>query len=153
MHREHGAAHRFGDPPGPVAQIVTVAAARRLLLGSEVGDQKIDAGALDILPRTSGIIRIGDSFDGLFVHRFDGVKGRYSLFSGECDSTDGPFNQGTYVYVKMPDWGAWEEKFIYGPYIHHVSCAYASLTPVLREAVRFIDGLEFDPIGGGASCR
>ena len=89
----------------------------------------------------------------LTVNRFDGVKSRYSLFSGECDSTEGPFNQGTYVYVKMPDWGAWEEKFIYGPYIHHVSCAYASLTPVLREAVRFIDGLEFDPIGGGASCR
>ena len=86
------------------------------------------------------------------VNRFDGVKGKYSLFSGECEATQGPFNQGTYVYVKMQDWGKWEEKFIYGPYIHHVSCIYASLTPVMREAVRFIDGLDFDPVCGGAQC-
>ena len=87
------------------------------------------------------------------VNRFDGVRGKYSLFSGECDAVDGPFNQGTYVYVRMPDWSVWEEKFIYGPYIHHVSCVYGSLTPVMKEAVRFIDGLEFDPVCGGASCR
>ena len=89
----------------------------------------------------------------LTINRFDGVKGKYSLFSGECDSFAGPFNQGTYLYVKMPNWGTWEEKFIYGPYIHHVSCIYGSLTPIMKEASRFIPGLEFDPVDGGASCR
>lgn len=82
----------------------------------------------------------------LTVNRFDGVRGKYTLFSGECDTTTGPFNQGTYVYVKMANWPKWEEKFIYGPYIHHVSCIYGSLTPALKEATRFIDGLEFDPV-------
>lgn len=78
------------------------------------------------------------------VNRFDGVNGKYSLFCGECESTSGPFNQGTYVYVKMPDWKLWEEKFIYGPYIHHVSCVYDSLTPIMKEAVRYMDGVELD---------
>lgn len=89
----------------------------------------------------------------LTINRFDGVHGKYSLFNGECETTVGPFNQGTFVYAKMDNWAAWEEKFIYGPYIHHVSCIYESLTSVFREAVRYMNGVEFDEIEGGTSCR
>ena len=80
------------------------------------------------------------------VGRFDGVNGKYSLFCGEGNTIPGPFNQGTYTYLEVNDWPLWEEKLIYGPYIHHVSCAYGSFSPALYEAVRHIDNLEFDPV-------
>jgi len=79
------------------------------------------------------------------VSRFDGIGGKYSLFCGEGKTVDGPFNQGTYTYLEVADWPLWEEKLIYGPYIHHVSCIYGSFAPALYEAARHIDGLNFDP--------
>ena len=83
------------------------------------------------------------------VSRFDGINGKYSLFCGEGKTVDGPFNQGTYTYLEVEDWPMWEEKLIYGPYIHHVSCAYGSFAPALYEAARHIDNLEFDPATPG----
>ena len=82
----------------------------------------------------------------LTVSRFDGIKGKYSLFCGEGKSVPGPFNQGTYTYIEVNDWPLWEEKLIYGPYIHHVSCSYGHFAPALYEAARHIDNLEFDPV-------
>jgi L-fucose isomerase-like protein len=79
------------------------------------------------------------------VCRFDGMGGAYSLFCGEGKSVPGPFNQGTYAYLEVADWPLWEEKLIYGPYIHHVSCAYGSYAMALHEAARHIGGLSFDP--------
>lgn len=81
----------------------------------------------------------------LTVARFDGVNGHYSLFCGEGRSVAGPVNKGTYVYLEVPDWPLWEEKLIYGPYIHHVSGAFGRWSAALCEAVRYIDALEFDP--------
>ncbi len=83
------------------------------------------------------------------VSRFDGVHGKYSLFCGQGKTVEGPFNQGTYVYLEVPDWPKWEEKIIYGPYIHHVACMYGSYSAALYEASRHIDGLEFDPVDPG----
>lgn len=80
------------------------------------------------------------------VTRFDGISGKYSLFCGEGSTVPGPFNQGTYTYLEVNDWPLWEEKIIYGPYIHHVSCAYGNFSPVLYEASRYIKNLEFDPV-------
>ena len=77
--------------------------------------------------------------------RFDGLGGNYSLFCGEGKTVDGPFTKGTYVYIEVNDWPMWEEKIIYGPYIHHISCSYGNFAPVLYEATRYIDGLTFDP--------
>lgn len=81
----------------------------------------------------------------LTVARFDGLNERYSLFCGEGKTVSGPVNKGTYVYLEVPDWPLWEEKLIYGPYIHHVSGAFGRWSAALCEAVRHIDGLEFDP--------
>jgi len=83
------------------------------------------------------------------LSRFDGLNGKYSLLCGEGNTVDGPFNQGTYIYVEVDDWPLWEEKIIYGPYIHHVVGAYGSFSPALYEASRYIDNLEFDPASPG----
>jgi len=79
------------------------------------------------------------------VIRFDGMNGEYSLFCGEGKAIDGPYNQGTYVYLEVNDWPFWEEKIIYGPYIHHTSCIYGNFASVLYEATRYLEGVTFDP--------
>ncbi len=80
------------------------------------------------------------------VARFDGINGNYSLLCGEGKSVPGPFNLGTYLYFEVNDWPLWEEKIIYGPYIHHVAGAFGNFSAALSEAARHIDGLEFDPV-------
>lgn len=86
--------------------------------------------------------------------RFDGIGGRYSLFCGEGRIVEGPFNQGTYGYVKVENWPLWEEKLVRGPYIHHISGAFGKFTPVFREAVRYLDvNLDLPLSFGGEACR
>jgi L-fucose isomerase-like protein len=79
------------------------------------------------------------------VVRFDGINGKYSLFCGQGKTIDGPFNLGTYVYLEVNDWPLWEEKVIFGPYIHHTSCIYGHYAAVLYEATRYLNGVTFDP--------
>lgn len=79
------------------------------------------------------------------VIRFDGKGGNYSLFAGQAKGTDGPKNKGTYLWIKVKDWSLWEERLIYGPYIHHVVGIHDKISPVLYEAVKYIDGIKFDP--------
>lgn len=86
-------------------------------------------------------LRKGD----ITVIRFDGMDGQYSLFCGEGKAVDGPYTLGTYVYLEVEDWPKWEEKIIYGPYIHHTSCIYGKYSSVFYEALRYIEGVKFDP--------
>lgn len=78
--------------------------------------------------------------------RFDGVQGRYSLLMGQGKGTEGPYNHGTYAWIEFKDWPTWEQKFIYGPYIHHCVGIHDKITSVLYEACRYIPGLEPDPV-------
>ncbi|MCX6347272.1 MAG: PfkB family carbohydrate kinase [Actinobacteria bacterium] len=39
----------------------------------------------------------------------------------------------------------WEEKLIYGPYVHHVAGIHDHCSPVLYEATKYIPGLKPDP--------
>lgn len=75
--------------------------------------------------------------------RFDDIDGEYYLFAGEGKSTTGPETTGTYVWFEADDWKKWEEKFIFGPYIHHVGGTYGKLKTVLKEVARYLD-INFD---------
>jgi L-fucose isomerase-like protein len=86
-------------------------------------------------------IRGGD----ITVARFDGMGGEYSLFMGHAKGSTGPFTLGTFVWIEVPDWPLWEEKFIYGPYIHHVVGIHDTAAYALYEATRFIPGMKPDP--------
>jgi len=77
------------------------------------------------------------------VCRFDDIDGRYYLFAGEGNSTTGPETNGTYVWFEVDNWKRWEEKLMFGPYIHHLGGTYGSFVPVLREAARYLD-ITFD---------
>jgi L-fucose isomerase-like protein len=80
------------------------------------------------------------------IARFDGDHGNYSLLIGEAEGADGPFNRGTYLWVRMHNWPLWEQKLIYGPYIHHVAGIHGHLAPILHEACKYIPGLTPDPV-------
>ena len=79
----------------------------------------------------------------LTVFRFDDIDGKYYLFAGEGDTTTGPETNGTYVWFEVDDWKRWEEKLMFGPYIHHLGGAYGNYLPVLREVARYLE-IEFD---------
>lgn len=79
----------------------------------------------------------------LTVCRFDELNGEYYLFAGEASTTDGPETTGTYVWMETDNWQRWEEKLMFGPYIHHLGVCYGNYLPVLREAARYL-GLHFD---------
>lgn len=79
----------------------------------------------------------------LTVCRFGGLHGRYQLFADEAHTTAGPSTDSSYVWMEVDDWKKWERKFMYGPYIHHVSAAHGKYAAALREACRYL-GIEAD---------
>ena len=79
----------------------------------------------------------------LTLCRFDEAEGEYYLFAGEAHTTTGPETTGTYTWIEVDDWKKWEEKFMFGPYIHHLGGAYEDLFAVLREVARYLD-VHFD---------
>ena len=87
-------------------------------------------------------IRGGD----ITLARFDGDHGNYSLLMGQARGTSGPYTRGTYVWIEVDNWPLWEERFIYGPYVHHCTGVHARVAAVLHEACKYIPGLKADPI-------
>ena len=77
--------------------------------------------------------------------RFDDLDGKYYLFAGEGGTTTGPSTVGTYVYLKVDNWKAWEEHLMFGPYIHHLGGAYGCYKDVMREVARYLDIIFDDP--------
>lgn len=113
--------------------------------------------------RVKGKVKHNDILDGapagtcnfeikggnITVVRFDGIKGKYNLFVGEAVGISGAKTTGTYLWIKVNNWAKWEEKLIYGPYIHHIAAVHGKFSPVIQEAVRYIDGLELDSMDSG----
>jgi L-fucose isomerase-like protein len=76
------------------------------------------------------------------VARFDGDHGRYQLALGEGLSTTGPDTLNNYLWVEVEDWARWERRLIEGPFIHHLAMSYGRFAAPLKEACKFIPGLE-----------
>ncbi|MDR2977272.1 MAG: L-fucose/L-arabinose isomerase family protein [Streptococcaceae bacterium] len=80
--------------------------------------------------------------------RFDGDNGNYSLLMGTGKGIDGPFNQGTFIYLEFANLNRLEFKLVEGPYIHHVAAIRKNVVPILYEATKYL-GIQpdfFDPI-------
>lgn len=83
--------------------------------------------------------------DGRYtIARFQGDEGRYTLFCGAFDTTDGPKTNGTYLFAKFKDLPKLERKLVEGPYIHHMSEVRGDYTAHLRDLCRYIPGLVLD---------
>lgn len=80
--------------------------------------------------------------------RFDGDNGEYSLLLGNAKTCDGPYEQGTYVWLEFQNLNRLETKLVYGPYIHHMAAVKDNVVPVLTEACKYL-GITpdyYDPI-------
>jgi len=73
--------------------------------------------------------------------RFDGDNGEYRFLMGHVEGCEGPRTRGTYLWVRARNWPLWEERLIYGPYIHHIVGVHGKLAPALYEGVKFL-GIE-----------
>lgn len=71
--------------------------------------------------------------------RFDGDNGEYSLLMGTADAIDGPYNQGTYLYLEFENLNRLEFKLVEGPYIHHVAAVRKNVVPILYEACKYLE--------------
>ena len=81
--------------------------------------------------------------DGLItVARFDGERGQYKLAFGEGKTLNGPKTLNNYAWMEVDNWPRWERTLMEGPYIHHIAMAYGHYGDALREACKYIPGLE-----------
>lgn len=80
------------------------------------------------------------------VARIDQDHGKYSIIAGECDSTEGPYTSGTYMWGEFENLDVWERKLVEGPYIHHVSEIEGSFTNEIKELCKYIPALNIDTV-------
>lgn len=140
--------------------LVMAAAARRYKIPSYIADLTIrhpenDSAELlwhcgpfaKTLKRSGANGYISESGQGFYeiehgthtVMRFDGLRGKYYLFSGTGKGVEGPVTNGNYLWLETDNWVHWEKKFIFGPYIHHVVGIPGDITHVMREACRYLE--------------
>lgn len=85
--------------------------------------------------------------DGQYtICRFDQDNGNYSLLAGTCESTEGPYTFGTYLWAKFKNLSAWERKLIEGPYIHHMAEIEGDYTEELREFTKYVKNVALDTV-------
>lgn len=84
------------------------------------------------------------------ILRFDGDHGQYSVLLGKAKGIDGPYNQGTYVWIEVENWLRLEEKLVTGPYVHHCVGIHGDILPAVYEACKYIPGLQPDFYDAGA---
>ena len=78
------------------------------------------------------------------IIRFDGDNGEYSLLMGHAKGIEGPFNQGTYVWIEVENLKRLEEKLVCGPYVHHCVGIHADILPQIYEACKYLGYLTPD---------
>jgi L-fucose isomerase-like protein len=83
-----------------------------------------------------GMWRLKDG--DITIGRFDGDRGEYRFLVGHARTCSGPATPGNYVWARVRNWPLWEERLIYGPYIHHVVGVYGKLAPALYEGLKYL---------------
>ncbi len=78
------------------------------------------------------------------VARFDQEDGRYRILNGTCQSAQGPYTNGTYLWGRFNDLDKWERRLVEGPYIHHVAEIEGNYTAEIREFCKYFPHLHPD---------
>ncbi len=106
-------------------------------------DASIRLGKHWILPSPlSGMTHYKLKEGPITITRFDGDHGEYKLAIGEGKSCPGPDTLNNYVWMEVDNWPVWERKLMEGPFIHHAAMSYGSYGDALKEAVKYIPGLD-----------
>jgi len=119
------------------------------------GPFPLELAAPDVKPSLGGHYMLPDQAPALghwrikggpiTLGRFDGDNGEYSFLMGHAEGCDGPFTRGNYIWVRVKNWPLWEERLIYGPYIHHIAGVHGKLAPALYEGMKYV-GVQPDPV-------
>lgn len=80
----------------------------------------------------------------LSILRFDGDNGEYSILLGHAKGIEGPFNQGTYLWIEVENLKRLEAKLVCGPYVHHCVGIHEDILPVVYEACKYLNGIKPD---------
>lgn len=88
----------------------------------------------------SGELKSGD----LTICRFDGDNGEYGMLMGTAKTIDGPWTNGTFCWVEIPNWSKVESMIVKGPYVHHGVGIHGNILPVIYEALTYIPGIHAD---------
>jgi L-fucose isomerase-like protein len=89
----------------------------------------------------------------LTMLRMDELDGKYYMFCDEAKTTTGPETTGTWVWMEVDSWKKWEEKLMFGPYIHHVAGVYGKYKDIMREVCRYLNCVQFDEVANqGPYC-
>lgn len=71
------------------------------------------------------------------VARFDQEDGKYMILNGTCESAEGPFTNGNYIWGRFNDLDKWERRLVEGPYIHHVVEIRGDYTREIQEFCKY----------------
>lgn len=71
------------------------------------------------------------------VARFDQDDGKYMFLNGTCESAEGPFTNGTYLWARFNDLDRWERRLVEGPYIHHLAEIEGDYTKEIQEFCKY----------------
>ncbi len=80
------------------------------------------------------------------VARIDQENGKYTVLAGKCKTVDGPVTHGTYLWGEFDDLGKWEEKLVFGPYIHHFVEIEGDYTKEIEDFCKYFPSLTPDKI-------
>mgnify|MGYP000851659430 CR=1 FL=1 len=78
------------------------------------------------------------------LFRFDGDNGEYGMLMGNAKGIEGPYTNGTYLWVEVSNWPKVESMIVKGPYVHHAVGIHGNLLPVMLEALTYIRGVRPD---------
>lgn len=87
-----------------------------------------------------GEIKGGD----MSILRFDGDNGEYKLLLGHAKGIQGPYNQGTYVWIEVENLKRLEDTLVCGPYVHHCVGIHEDILPQVYEACKYLEFVEPD---------
>lgn len=76
--------------------------------------------------------------------RLDQENGEYKMLLGTAKAIDGPEvgQPASYTWFEVRNWPELEYKLVQGPFVHHIAILNEDITPIMCEAVRYMDGIE-----------
>ena len=66
------------------------------------------------------------------------------MLMGNAKTIDGPWTNGTFAWVEIPNWPKVETMIVKGPYVHHGVGIHGNILPVIYEALTYIPGVRAD---------
>lgn len=95
------------------------------------------------IPAVISMVTVGLIWNELFYRAVPAIGEMLNIEALSTSPLGNPKLAAIAIMVVTDNWKRWEEKLMFGPYIHHLGCVYGHYLPVLREVSRYL-GIHFD---------